>query len=310
MMKNKIIWFVGGLLTSIFLFIMIAASGSTDGITNLSASIKETVFPQGYKITTPAIPVNLSFAGESVPADDWELRERIEREFIVNTYWHSSTIFALKRGARFFPVIEPILKKNNIPDDFKFVVVIESGFANVVSPAGAAGFWQFIESAGKEFGLEINDEVDERYHLEKATEAASKYILSAYRKFGSWTSAAASFNMGMRGVERQIERQKTNNYYNLFLNEETSRYIARIIAVKEIMNDHQKYGYDIPAEERYPPYKFKEVTVNGSINDLVDFALRNNTNYKMIKVLNPWLRSNKLTNSKGKTYNIRIPVNY
>lgn len=202
-----------------------------DEITEEINTIPPDYFPQHYRVISPKLPDKIYFCDERVPLENYEVRERLDREFVVNTYWHSSTIFFIKRSRKWFPVIEPILKKNNIPDDFKYLALIESGLQNVVSPAKAVGFWQFVKSAAKEYGLEVNNEVDERYHVEKSTEAACKYLTKAKEKFGTWTLAAASYNMGFRGVEKQLKRQKTNNYYNLSINDETSRYIFRILAV-------------------------------------------------------------------------------
>jgi hypothetical protein len=259
------------------------------------------------KIYSPPIPSSLDFAGESVPLENFDVFERIDREFLVNTYWHSFTILAIKRAARWFPVIEPILKKNKIPDDFKYVVVIESGLYNAVSPAGATGFWQITEPVAKKYSLEINDEIDERYDVEKSTEAACSYIKDAYALFNNWTLAAASFNMGLNGVGKQLERQKTNNYYNLALNEETSRYIARIIAVKQILKNPEKYGYFISESELYKPLKSTNVEVSGNISNFADFATIHGINYKTLKLYNPWLRDISLTNKSHNIYKIKIP---
>ncbi len=265
-------------------------------------------FPQGYKIVSPPIPDQLDFAGEKVPLDNFEVKERVDREFIVNTYYHSFTIISMKRANRYFPVIEPILKEHGIPDDFKYLSVIESGLSNAISPAGAVGFWQFMEAAGKKYGLEINDEVDQRYDLKKSTEAACLYIKDAYAEFGSWTMAAASFNMGTNGVAKQMTRQKTNNYYNLVLGDETSRYVARIIAMKAILQNPENYGFAIDEDDLYQELPTYEVPVSSSISDLADFAIDKGINYKILKMYNPWLRDIVLTNKAGKTYAIELPV--
>jgi membrane-bound lytic murein transglycosylase D len=194
-------------------------------------------FQNSYGIYAVPIPVGISFAGEKPPLADPDVIERLDREIHVNTYWQSNSLLMFKRANRFFPVIEPILKANGVPDDFKYLALIESGLTNVVSPAGAVGFWQIMKGTGLDYGLEINNEVDERYHLEKATEAACKYLLDAKEKFGSWTLAAASYNMGMNGLEKQLERQKATNYYNILLNAETARYVFRILAVKAILEN-------------------------------------------------------------------------
>ncbi|MDR3666882.1 MAG: lytic transglycosylase domain-containing protein [Ignavibacteriaceae bacterium] len=259
------------------------------------------------KIFSPPIPGKVDFAGENVPLENFDVYERIDREFLVNTYWHSFTMLAIKRANRWFPVIEPILKKNNIPEDFKYLAVIESGLYNAVSPAGATGFWQIMENIGKKYGLEINDEVDERYDVEKSTEAACKYFQEAHELFKNWTLTAASFNMGINGVERQLERQKANNYYNLNISEETSRYIARIIALKEILKDPRKYGYYITSDQLYQPLKTHNVEVTDNISNIADFGIKYGINYKTIKIFNPWLRDNSLENKTHKIYNIKIP---
>jgi membrane-bound lytic murein transglycosylase D len=268
----------------------------------------ETGSSEGFqKIFSPPIPEKLDFAGENVPLENFEVFERIDREFIVNTYWHSFTILAIKRANRWFPIIEPILKRNNIPEDFKYVAVIESGLYNAVSPAGATGFWQIMESVGKKYGLEIKDEVDERYDVEKSTEAACSYLKESYGTFKNWTLAAASFNMGMNGVEKQLERQKTNNYYNLVLNEETSRYIARIIALKEILKNPEKYGFYLSIDQLYKPIKSYNVEITDEISNIADFGVKYGINYKTVKLYNPWLRENSLVNKNHKSYSIKIP---
>jgi hypothetical protein len=260
------------------------------------------------RIISPPMPENLDFAGERVPTESFDIFERVEREFIVNTYWNSYTMLAIKRATRWFPVIEPILKKNNIPDDFKYVAVIESGLYNAVSPAGATGFWQIMEDIGKKYQLEINAEIDERYNVEKSTEAACSFIKDAYSLFKNWTLAAASYNMGLNGVQRQLERQKTDNYYNLILNEETSRYMARVIAMKEILKNPEKYGYFIGEKEKYIPLKSNIVEISGNIENLADFAVKKGINYKILKIYNPWLRDIELTNKEHRTYSIKIPA--
>lgn len=265
--------------------------------------------PPEYKVFIPSLPEQMDFCGEKVPLNDFDVRERIERELLVNSHWYSATILYIKRANRWFPVIEPILKKYGVPDDFKYLAVIESGLINVVSPAGAAGFWQFMEAAGKKHGLEINKEVDERYNVEMATEAACRYLKESYSKYRNWTLSAASYNYGLNGVDKQISRQETSNYYNLYLNEETYRFVARILAVKEILRNPKKFGFDIKAEELYPQIPVKRIIVKSSINDLVQFAAKNDINYKILKILNPWLRDKKLTNITGKRYTILIPEN-
>ena len=271
-------------------------------------SLQEDAKVSRHWITSPRFPEKVDFAGEPVPVHFFDIRESLERELIVNMNFHSNTLQCLKRITRFFPVIEPILAANDIPDDFKYLSLIESDYMNKVSPSGATGFWQFMKAAGAECGLEISAEVDERYHLEKSTVAACRYLNEAYKVFGNWTMAAASYNMGKGGLSNQVKRQQCNFYYDLLLSEETMRYIFRIIAVKLIMSNPQEYGFDVPEKERYLPIPYNEVEVKTGVPNLVEFAFRHQTNYKMLKYLNPWLRDNKLTNASRKAYLIKIPA--
>lgn len=252
--------------------------------------------------------ITLNFCGETVPLDIPDVWERYDREIVINKNLHASTELVIKRARRYFPVIEPILAKYGVPDDFKYLAVIESKLENAVSPAGARGVWQFMPATAKEYGLEVNDYVDERYHLEKATEAACKYLLAAKEKFGTWTLAAASYNGGMNGITRQIERQKVSDFYDLLLTEETSRYVFRILALKEIMQNPEKYGYIIPENELYQPFKTQKLTVDSTVENFADFAIQHNINYKTLKIHNPWLRDISLPNKTNKTYYIEIPV--
>jgi len=299
-MKKNTIFFIAGFLTAAVLLFFL-------GSAIYKSKDEQTDFPQGYKIISPEVPAELDFCGELVPLENFEVYERIDRELIVNTYYHSATILSIKRAKRWFSVVEPILQKNGIPDDFKYLMVAESGISNAISPADAVGFWQFIEGAALKYGLEVNDEVDERYHVEKSTEAACQYLKEAYNLFGNWTLAAASFNMGIPGVTKQLERQKAKNYYNLVLSEETSRYIARIIVLKEIMNNPEKYGFDIKEADLYNELPYEEVAISGSIGNLADFAAEKGINYKILKLYNPWLRDTSLKNISKKTYSIKIP---
>ena len=259
------------------------------------------------RVVLPEIPGKLDFAGERVPVENFEVRERIEREFLVNTYWYSATILGMQRANRWFPVIEPILKKYKIPDDFKYIPLVESNLTNAVSPAGAVGYWQITEEIAKKYGLEVNDEVDERYNVEKSTEAACKYFLDAYDKFKSWTLVAASFNMGINGTAKQLERQKVKNYYNLVLSDETSRYIPRIISIKQIFTHPGLYGYYLKTSELFPPLKTHNIAVDSSVANWADFAIEHGINYKTLKYYNPWLRDISLTNKKKKVYEIKMP---
>lgn len=268
---------------------------------------KEVLFPQDYKIISPKIPNSIKIFGEGVPLENFEVYERVDREILVNTYWHSATILAIKRAARWFPVIEPILKQNNIPDDFKYLAVVESNLENVVSPAGATGYWQFIKSAAKQYGLEVTEEADERYDVIKSTEAACRYLNTAYKMFGNWTMTASSYNAGMSGIDKWSGLQQTTNYWNLVLGSETSRYVSRIIAMKLIMENPSAYGYDLKDEDLYKPLKFKEVELNTSVESFADYATTLGINYKTLKLYNPWLRDTKLKVKNGVTYKIKIP---
>jgi membrane-bound lytic murein transglycosylase D len=253
-------------------------------------------------------PVKLDFAGEETPLKISDVKERLDRELLVNINLHATTILAIKRANRAFPVIEPILKKNGIPDDFKYLAVIESGLVNVVSPAGARGVWQFMPETAKERGMEVNENVDQRYDLVKSTEAACRYFLSAKAKFGNWTLAAASYNGGMSGVNKQIDIQKVSNYYDLLLTEETSRYVFRILALKEIMKNPVKYDFNILPADMYENLPTRTIEIDSSIADLATFAKGQGINYKILKIHNPWLRETKLINDTGKKYQIEIPL--
>ena len=261
-----------------------------------------------YAVFATSLPEELSFAAEEVPLQFFDVRESLDRELISNTYFHSQTIRYIKLSSRYFPVIEPILDSFDIPNDFKYLAIAESGLENVVSPAGATGFWQIAKGTGLDYGLEINNEVDERYHLEKSTEAACDYLRESYEKYGNWTMAAASYNAGRRGMDRQITRQKEQSYYDLLLNDETARYLYRVLAFKLILEDPSAYGFKLSNRDLYQEIPYKLVEVTGGVPDFADFAKEHDTNYKMLKRLNPWLRDNKLTNSKGHTYQIKIPV--
>jgi membrane-bound lytic murein transglycosylase D len=260
------------------------------------------------KIFPAEIPQYVSFAGESAPLHLHHVREGLDRELLVNTYWHSSTILMIKRANRWFPVIEPILKQEYIPDDFKYLALIESGFTRAVSPRGAAGFWQFLEKTAKEYNLEVNEYVDERYHVELSTIAACLYFRESFADYKNWTLVAAAFNAGKRRISESLENQQVNNFYDLFLNEETSRYPYRILAMKVIYENQQQYGFFLGPEDLYPQWNTRKVEIRESIPDLVEFAKDHNITYRDLKEYNPWLRSDKLPNRSGKAYFIEIPV--
>ncbi len=260
----------------------------------------------------PAMSLNLpestSFAGEPVPIEIPDVHERFDKELQINTYLHSNTLFLMKRANRWLPQIDSILKKNGIPEDFKYLPIIESALINDISPKEAVGFWQILKTSGKELGLEITTEVDERYDPIKSTHAACKYLKKAYGKFGNWTLAAASYNRGMSGLEKAIENQDVKSYYDLFLNDETSRYVFRILAIKEIIEHPEKYGFKIKTEHLYQAENYRPIEVTETIKSLVDFANSHGINYKLLKRHNPWLREEILTVRKGKNYFIAIPV--
>lgn len=261
-----------------------------------------------YNIYAIDLPEKLDFAGERVPLEIRDVRERFDRELLVNTYWQSNGLLLIKRANKFFPIIEPILKENNVPDDFKYLALIESGLQDVVSPSGAAGFWQFMKNTGKEYGLEVADEIDERYHLEKATKAACDYLKSSKNSMGSWTLAAAAYNAGNSGIKNQITKQKVSDYYDLHLNSETSRYVFRILALKEIMTNPQRYGFNYTNNQLYNSDAVKYVEVSKSVASWADFAIEQGTNYKMLRIYNPWIRGYSLENKANKTYIVKIPL--
>jgi membrane-bound lytic murein transglycosylase D len=264
-------------------------------------------FSRYYRIYAPELPDKIDFAGEKAPLDLFYVRESLDREILANTFMHSSTILMFKRANRWFPVIEPILKKNNIPDDFKFLALAESNLANAVSPSGAEGFWQFLKGTAPKFGLEITEEVDERYNLVKATEAACQYFRTSYREYNSWSMVAASYNRGIDGVGKAVEKQHTSDYYNLYLVEETARYVYRILAMKQVYNNPVKYGFYLRQSDFYPPLQTYTITVDSSITDLPSFAQKMKISYKVLREYNPWLRRYSLTNKAGKRYTIILP---
>jgi hypothetical protein len=259
-----------------------------------------------FLIKPLTIEGNLVFAGEEVPLKDNEVKERLDRELQVNAYWHSNTILSMKLSNRHFGEIERILLEEGVPADFKYLPLIESGFRDVVSPAGAAGFWQFLKGTAASYGLEVNGNVDERYHIEKSTRAACKYLKEAKATLGSWTLAAAAYNCGVAGVQQKMDQQKMTNYYDLLLNQETSRYVFRMLAMKIIYTNPKQAGFQIEAEELYQPYQYSTVVVDTSVSDLATFALERGIKYKELKMLNSWLRDTNLYNKTRKPYELKI----
>jgi hypothetical protein len=290
---------------------LIFAVQSTDAVsvnndTVVNDSIQKNV-AKSYKISSIDIPENLNFAGEVVPQEDPEIMERVDREFLVNTYWQSNALLLMKRAHKFFPIIEPILAKNGIPDDFKYLAVAESGLTNVVSPAGATGFWQIMRETGREYGLEVNSNVDERYHLEKSTEVACKYLNRWKDKYGSWALTAAAYNAGPGAINKYMGIQQVNNYWDLLLGDETGRYVFRIMAIKEILANPEKYGFHIEKKDMYEAVPTFTVEIDKPVSDFADFAQQYEINYKILKRHNPWLREPHLNNGSGKKYTVEIP---
>ncbi len=254
------------------------------------------------------LPTSIVFAGETISLTNFDVRESLDRELLANSYFQSQTILYLKKSKRYFHLIEPILKKNNIPDDFKYLSLAESGFQEkIISPAGAVGLWQMMKKAALENGLEVSNEVDERFHAEKSTEAACRYLNRAYHQYGNWVNVAASYNAGISGIKRQTELQDSNNYFDLQLNEETARYVYRILALKLILEYPEKYGFKVADQEKYPILPCKVISLSGSITNLADYARKQGVNYKILKYFNPWLRQSYLKNPSRKSYSIKIP---
>ncbi len=261
---------------------------------------------ENYEIKALKLPSTMDFSGEEAPLSDIDVYERIDRELLVNTYWQSNGLLMFKRTHKFFPIIEPILARNGIPDDFKYLALIESGLQNVTSPSGAKGFWQIMKATGREFGLEVNDNVDERYHLEKSTQVACDYLNASKQKFGSWTLAAAAYNAGNKRITDRLEQQQVSAYYDLLLNNETARYLPRILAVKEILENPEKYGFSFNKEDLYVGESSIEVEVDTAITDITRFAKGFGMNYKEFKRHNPWLRERHLNNKSRKVYMMKL----
>ena len=286
----------------------ILINATQDSVTKpLAQEVLEQKLVSDYNVYAIPMPDNLNFSGELVPIENPDIRERMDRELLVNTYWQSNGLLLFKRANKYFPIIEPILKEQGVPEDFKYLAVIESGLTQAVSPANATGFWQILKGTAKEYGLEVNQNVDERYHIEKSTLVACEYLKDAKKRLGSWTLAAAGYNAGVAGVNRQLERQNAKSYYDLLLGEETGRYVFRIIALKEILSNPKKYGFNFDEEDLYTHIPTFNVLVDKPISDFNEFAKQYAINYKILKLHNPWLRESHLNNSTGKEYFIQIP---
>lgn len=296
-------------ITSFLVTMILALTLASTGYTGTGEADVEPGEKGSYTVYGVEIPGKVSFAGEPVPIDLFDVKEALDRELLSNTYFHSQTIRLIKLANRYFPLIEPVLKKNLVPDDFKYLALAESGLTQAVSPAKAVGFWQLMKGTAQEYGLEVGSEVDERYHVIKSTEVACQYLIDSYQKYGNWTMTAASYNAGRRGVDRQIERQKKDNYYDLLLNEETARYLYRVVAFKLIFEDPSAYGFTISKKDLYSEIPVHVVEVDSAISNFADFAAGYETNYKILKYLNPWLRDTKLSNPSQKRYEILVPEN-
>ena len=299
-------------LSSIYVIVIILALSYlfiSFTFSNLNDKTYKSEFKNKYAIFSIIEPKNIDFAGEKTPNNSNDIWERFDKELLKNTYWQSNTLLYIKRSNKYFPIIEPILKKNNVPDDFKYLAVIESGLENVISPSGAKGFWQFLKGTAREYDLEVNYAVDERYDLEKSTQAACDYLNVAFEKFNSWTLAAAAFNMGMNGLQTALNNQKVDNYYDLHLNSETSRYVFRILAVKEILQNPQKYGFVVRKKDLYYEENFNIIEIDSTIDNLYEFCDNYSINYQQLKKYNPWLLISKLPDESRKKYFLKIPSN-
>ncbi len=290
-------------ITTLSLQIFIFATSAGQPAESLSAKNSKSLFQN----IAPEIPDSLNFAGEKVPVDDFYVREALDRELIANVYRHSATILTMKRAYRYFPIIEPILKKNGVPQDFKYLCVIESELTNATSPAKAQGFWQFMKTTGTSYGLEVNDDIDMRNNVEAATQAACRYLKDLKSGLGSWTSAAAAYNCGEGGLRKRLNEQGVKSYYDTYIFTETTRYVPRILAMKTIMQNPQKYGFYLRYCDMYPTITTKNVELKGQNVNLIDFAKQNGTTYKTLRLLNPWLLGSKLTNKANRTYTVKIP---
>lgn len=308
-MKNsiKILGLIAVILVSSLFIFSTEKENETETI-NTTDTDNEKNTSESYQIKALKIPSNLNFAGEPVPIEKEDIKERIDRELLVNTYWQSNGLLLFKRAHKYFPIIEPILKKNGIPNDFKYLAVIESGLQNVTSPAGARGIWQIMKNTARENGLEVNANVDERYNLEKATQVACDYLKKAKERFGNWTLAAAAYNAGNAGISRRMNSQLVDNYYDLLLPDETQRYVPRMVAMKEILSNPTKYGFIFENNDLYNFEATKTVKVDTVITDIARFSKDMGINYKTLKLHNPWLRENKLNNASRRAYDIKIPL--
>ena len=255
----------------------------------------------------PKVPDQIEFAGEIIPLEDLDIYERFDRELVVNNFWHSNTIFYFKRANRWFPLMREILIEEGIPEDFLYLAVIESGLTQARSPSNALGFWQFLKGTAIDYGLKVDHQIDERMHVAKSTRAACKYLKNAYKQFGSWTLAAAAYNRGKAGINNALEAQQVDNLFDLMLNEETARYVFRIVAVKLIMESPESYGFLFTNDDLYQPYDLKTIQLTEGVYDLVSWSIENGINYKILKILNPWIISKTLTIRSGDMVEVYLP---
>ena len=296
-------FFLIPLVSIIFISIMMNSSFLQENIDEVPDKINKS----NYDVFSIDLPRSIEFSGEKISLNENDLKERLDRELLVNVYWQSNMFLMIKRSNKYFPIIEKILKEEGIPDDFKYLAVIESGLQNVRSPKGAKGIWQIMYNTGRELGLEVNSNVDERYNLELSTRAACKYLMKAKEKLGSWTLAAASYNRGISGIRRKLAVQQVDNYYDLLLGTETKRYMFRVLAMKMILTDPSNYGYNYNEKDLYKFEKVKNFKVDTAITNLARFSKQMGINYKILKIHNPWLIQNHLNNKSRKLYNIKIP---
>lgn len=299
-------YIIGALSVCVFMLILAAYPHDSKGIGDNNTEVAECYYPE---VVVPQIPDKLDFSGEQVPLDYFDVRESLQRELMVTLNMHSATMRTLLNTRRYFAIIEPILEANNIPEDFKYLCMAESGLnPEVISSAGAGGLWQIMKGTGKDYGLEVGSEVDERFHIEKSTQVACKYLQEAYDQFGSWTLAAASYNAGRAGISRRVEKQGTSSYYDTYMPQETLRYIYRILSFKLITATPQVYGYMIKEEDYYVPMTnwFEDEVADLKI-DWSKYATGHGTNYKMLRQLNPWIRDYDFNNRNGKKWKVKIP---
>ncbi len=270
--------------------------------------VKEVTVEKEAHFSMPEIPSSMTFCDQKIDLTSFDAKERLDKELLTNTFYHSSTYQYFKRAHRHFGELERILEEENMPEDLKYLSLIESGLTQAVSPSGAKGFWQFMPAAASEYGLTVNREIDERYHIEKSTRAACAYLKNAYAKFEDWPLTAAAYNRGVGGIQSDLENQHVSNYMDLYLNRETGRYFFRMLALKLIFESPEEYGFRPEEMYRYEPWKTRKVTVDKSILDLVQWSVDNGSNYRELKVLNPWILGNTLTVTNDKTYIIELPA--